>query len=77
MRWRFHEALPGIRSVDAYRYTKMLVAITTECRIFFYDSQEKNAKNVGITKFYYQQNNEQVFNIGVWSLFPHSSFRVK
>ncbi|MGD8694010.1 MAG: hypothetical protein PVI74_09170, partial [Syntrophobacterales bacterium] len=27
------------------------------------------AKYVEKTKFYYQQNNEQVFNIGVWSFF--------
>jgi hypothetical protein len=47
----------------------MLVLIATECKIFFCDSQEKNAKYVEKTKFYYQQNNEQVFNIGVWSFF--------
>jgi hypothetical protein len=42
----------------------MLVLIATECKIFFRDSQEKNAKKVEITEFYYQQNNQHVFNIG-------------
>jgi hypothetical protein len=41
----------------------MLVVIATECKIFFCDSQGKNAKKVEITEFYYQQNNQQVFNI--------------
>ena len=64
MRWGSHEAFPGIKSVDVYRYPKMLVLIATECKIFFCDSQGKNAKKVEITEFYYQQNNQQVFNIG-------------
>jgi hypothetical protein len=54
----------------------MLVLIATECKIFFRDSQEKNEKNVEITEFYYQQNNQHVFNIGVWSLFSNSSSSV-
>ena len=33
------------------------LAIRTECKIFFRDSQEKNEKKVEITEFYYQQNN--------------------
>jgi hypothetical protein len=41
----------------------MLMVIGTECKIFFCDSQGKNAKKVEITEFYYQQNNQQVFNI--------------
>lgn len=45
------------------------LVLTTECKIFFCDPQEKNAKKVEITEFYYQQNNEQVLNIGSWSLF--------
>ncbi len=37
--------------------------IAAKCKIFFFNSQGKNAKKVEITEFYYQQNTKQVFNI--------------
>jgi len=45
---------------DLLTYTdirRYWLVLTAESRIFFRDSQEKNAKKVEITEFYYQQYN--------------------